>query len=104
MSQDTITDAIEAIETACELHAACDAMRYVHDGKHDYLWDNLSNAANRLRGKTVAITPSVIHRLAALRARLAETEADKRRLDVVQEHGLTLSWNSLRCGFTVQKR
>lgn len=43
---------VEALEAADELLQVTGTMRYVHDGKHDYLWMNLDNAASRYRAKT----------------------------------------------------
>jgi hypothetical protein len=53
MLEKALTAAFEMIDRANHLLEASDAMRNVHDGKSDYLWSNLSNAANHYRATTL---------------------------------------------------
>lgn len=63
-----LTEATNIIEVGIDLMHASDSMRHVHDGKSNYLWGNLSNAGNRFRSVSVAVSPTPVHRFSSLLA------------------------------------
>lgn len=91
--RELLQEAGELLEVADHLMRASDNMRHVHDGKHDYLWENLSNAANQYRAKSPAASSAALYN--RIRALLAtppaaprtEGTSDTEMLDWFEKNG-----------------